>query len=47
MGFAHVEAGPLVRSSYRADRQLMKSRAAKAVARGTIGYSFRNGGDGG
>jgi lipoic acid synthetase len=30
MGFAHVEAGPLVRSSYRADRQLMKSRAAKA-----------------
>ena len=32
MGFAHVEAGPLVRSSYRADRQLMKSRAAKATA---------------
>jgi lipoic acid synthetase len=32
MGFAHVEAGPLVRSSYRADRQLMKSRAAKAMA---------------
>jgi lipoic acid synthetase len=32
MGFAHVEAGPLVRSSYRADRQLMKSRAAKAAA---------------
>jgi len=31
MGFAHVEAGPLVRSSYRADRQLMKSRAAKAL----------------
>ena len=30
MGFAHVEAGPLVRSSYRADRQLMKGRAAKA-----------------
>ena len=29
MGFAHVEAGPLVRSSYRADRQLLKSRAAK------------------
>ena len=32
MGFAHVEAGPLVRSSYRADRQLMKSRAAKAAS---------------
>ena len=31
MGFAHVEAGPLVRSSYRADRQLMKSRAARAA----------------
>ena len=28
-GLRHVEAGPLVRSSYRADRQLMKSRAAK------------------
>jgi lipoic acid synthetase len=26
MGFAHVEAGPLVRSSYRADRQLLESR---------------------
>jgi lipoic acid synthetase len=32
MGFAHVEAGPLVRSSYRADRQLLKSR----LARGTV-----------
>jgi lipoic acid synthetase len=31
MGFAHVEAGPLVRSSYRADRQLMRSRAAKGA----------------
>ena len=31
MGFAHVEAGPLVRSSYRADRQLMKSRLLKAA----------------
>jgi len=30
MGFAHVEAGPLVRSSYRADRQLLESRRAKA-----------------
>jgi lipoic acid synthetase len=30
MGFAHVEAGPLVRSSYRADRQLLRSRRAKA-----------------
>jgi lipoic acid synthetase len=30
MGFGHVEAGPLVRSSYRADRQLMKSRRARA-----------------
>ena len=29
MGFAHVEAGPLVRSSYRADRQLLESRRAK------------------
>ncbi|MFN2383529.1 MAG: lipoyl synthase [Gemmatimonadota bacterium] len=28
MGFAHVEAGPLVRSSYRADRQLLQSRRA-------------------
>ena len=28
MGFAHVEAGPLVRSSYRADRQLLRSRLA-------------------
>ena len=36
MGFAHVEAGPLVRSSYRADRQLMKSRAAKAVPRSEL-----------
>ncbi|MGH7557843.1 MAG: lipoyl synthase [Gemmatimonadota bacterium] len=32
MGFAHVEAGPLVRSSYRADRQLMKSRLIRASA---------------
>ncbi|MGH7571701.1 MAG: lipoyl synthase [Gemmatimonadota bacterium] len=32
MGFQHVEAGPLVRSSYRADRQLMKSRLLKASA---------------
>jgi lipoic acid synthetase len=30
MGFAHVEAGPLVRSSYRADRQLLRSRRARA-----------------
>jgi len=29
MGFAHVEAGPLVRSSYRADRQLLASRQAR------------------
>jgi lipoic acid synthetase len=29
MGFAHVEAGPLVRSSYRADRQLLASRRVK------------------
>jgi len=29
MGFAHVEAGPLVRSSYRADRQLLSIRRAK------------------
>lgn len=29
MGFAHVEAGPLVRSSYRADRQLLRSRLAR------------------
>jgi lipoic acid synthetase len=26
MGFVHVEAGPLVRSSYRAERQLQQSR---------------------
>lgn len=32
MGFAHVEAGPLVRSSYRADRQLLKSRLAAGVS---------------
>ncbi|MGH7588575.1 MAG: lipoyl synthase [Gemmatimonadota bacterium] len=32
MGFQHVEAGPLVRSSYRADRQLMKSRLIRASA---------------
>jgi lipoic acid synthetase len=31
MGFRHVEAGPLVRSSYRADRQLMKSRLLEAA----------------
>ncbi len=31
MGFAHVEAGPLVRSSYRADRQLLKSRLAQGA----------------
>ncbi|HUF88367.1 MAG TPA: lipoyl synthase [Gemmatimonadota bacterium] len=29
MGFAHVEAGPLVRSSYRADRQLLASRRSR------------------
>ena len=32
MGFSHVEAGPLVRSSYRADRQ-----AAAALAREAVG----------
>ena len=32
MGFAHVEAGPLVRSSYRADRQLLQSRLAQGAA---------------
>ena len=32
MGFAHVEAGPLVRSSYRADRQLLRSRLASGLA---------------
>ncbi|HET9581430.1 MAG TPA: lipoyl synthase [Gemmatimonadota bacterium] len=32
MGFQHVEAGPLVRSSYHADRQLMKSRLLRASA---------------
>ena len=31
MGFAHVEAGPLVRSSYRADRQLLRSRLASGM----------------
>lgn len=32
MGFAHVEAGPLVRSSYRADRQLLRSRLTRGSA---------------
>jgi len=32
MGFAHVEAGPLVRSSYRADRQLLESRSSRGTA---------------
>jgi lipoic acid synthetase len=32
MGFAHVEAGPLVRSSYRADRQLLRSRGSLGSA---------------
>ena len=32
MGFAHVEAGPLVRSSYRADRQLLESRSSRGAA---------------
>lgn len=32
MGFAHVAAGPLVRSSYRADRQLLRSRLASGLA---------------
>jgi lipoic acid synthetase len=27
LGFSHVEAGPLVRSSYRAERQLMQSKS--------------------
>jgi lipoic acid synthetase len=30
MGFRHVEAGPLVRSSYRADRQAAVAGASKA-----------------
>jgi len=34
MGLAHVEAGPLVRSSYRADRQLVRSRLARGVTAG-------------
>ncbi|MFN2420462.1 MAG: lipoyl synthase [Gemmatimonadota bacterium] len=37
MGFAHVEAGPLVRSSYRADRQLLESR----LATGAVAAAFR------
>ncbi|MDX1624256.1 MAG: lipoyl synthase [Gemmatimonadota bacterium] len=37
MGFAHVEAGPLVRSSYRADRQLLRSR----LARGEVAAAAR------
>ncbi len=31
MGLAHVEAGPLVRSSYRADQQAASARAARAA----------------
>jgi lipoic acid synthetase len=37
MGFAHVEAGPLVRSSYRADRQLLESR----LAMGAVAAAFQ------
>jgi lipoic acid synthetase len=37
MGFAHVEAGPLVRSSYRADRQLLESR----LATGAVAAAFQ------
>jgi lipoic acid synthetase len=37
MGFAHVEAGPLVRSSYRADRQLLESRSSRAALAGAAG----------
>jgi lipoic acid synthetase len=37
MGFAHVEAGPLVRSSYRADRQLLESR----LASGAVAAAFQ------
>jgi lipoic acid synthetase len=33
LGFAHVEAGPLVRSSYHAGRQLAAARAGSALAR--------------
>jgi lipoyl synthase len=34
MGIAHVEAGPLVRSSYHAGRQLERARAAAGMLRG-------------
>jgi lipoic acid synthetase len=34
MGITHVEAGPLVRSSYHAGRQLRRALAASAIARG-------------
>ncbi len=34
LGFAHVEAGPLVRSSYRAGRQFAEAQAAVAAVRG-------------
>jgi lipoic acid synthetase len=30
MGFRHVESGPLVRSSYRASRQVRESTRAEA-----------------
>jgi lipoate synthase len=32
MGFAHVEAGPLVRSSYHAGKQLARARAGTLSA---------------
>jgi lipoic acid synthetase len=37
MGFAHIEAGPLVRSSYHAGKQLARAQARLAVAAGVGG----------
>ena len=37
LGFAHVEAGPLVRSSYHAGEQFRRALDASAVAQGAIG----------
>lgn len=36
LGFRHVEAGPLVRSSYHAERQVQGVRAGPAVRRGPL-----------
>ncbi len=44
MGFQHVEAGPLVRSSYRADLQAEEIASKAPTAFGGCGSSFANSG---